>query len=119
MTPLVNLPADIANIFTLPKKSFGDFIAYEAFSEVISFACRSLGNISGTVNESSNFFGASVFRLISSLNYLESKFDTKIDYREADEDMLVEGKCRSGTHPDSLRCLGCGEIRSEHKALSI
>jgi hypothetical protein len=120
MTPLASLPDGVADIFTLPKKSFGDFIDYEAFFEKslilhedvlgtfleqlkIQLICVQvrLGEIETWLMETA-----------SNMNYLESKFGMQIVMPE--NDVAMECQCPYGTHPDLQACRRCGKYFFKH-----
>ena len=123
MTLLEELPPGIADIFMLQKKSFANFIDYEKLFEkslilhdevlgaylgqlkdhLVSSVQVCLGRIETWLMESE-----------SNINYLESKFDAKMEFPAENESLVSECSCPEGTHPGSLRCLYCGRKKCDH-----
>jgi len=124
MTPLAELPASIANIFVLQKKSFADFIDYEALfekslilhGEVLGAFLEQLkDHLVSSVQVCLGRIETWLMEKESNISYLESKFDVNIEFPE--EDDPLKGRvcsCPTGTHPDSLGCLWCGKQKCDH-----
>ena len=124
MTPLAELPASIANIFVLQKKSFADFIDYEALfekslilhDEVLGAFLEQLkDHLVSSVQVCLGRIETWLMEKETNINYLESRFDVIIEFPEENEPRVSRVcSCPTGTHPDSLGCMRCGKQKCDH-----
>jgi hypothetical protein len=123
MTPLTELPDGIANIFVPQKKSGNDFIDYEEFfeksliltDEVLGTFREQLKNhLLSSVQVCLGEIETWLMEPASNMNYLESKFDIKIDLPENDVPGIWVCECPRGTHDEYFHCLRCNTRCSNH-----